>query len=144
MPSLCSDICVHHWRVCTLSVRRFMGIWKERGKKRPLDGTVAWCISPLTGPSLFYVCFHHMALFYPLPVPSVCLPTTLPSSFSHFLFFSMHSMYGSCTAGNWTRNHTVQIDVRCLKSPGILTKDSLTATLCCTLITRLICSGSDI
>lgn len=73
--------------------------WLERtGQKRPLDGTVAWYIYPLSAPSLFYECFYGITL--PLPVPSVLLPPTLPSSLYFSLpLFSMHSMYGSCTAG---------------------------------------------
>lgn len=109
---------------------------ERKGYNWPLDGTVVWCIHLLSARSFFYVCFYHMALSHFLS--SILLPPTLPSSFFPLLFFSMHSMYGSCTAGSWARNHRFRIDVRCLKTPGSLTKDSvwLPHALYCTYLTR--------
>lgn len=133
MPTLCRCIWVHHCSVCTLSVHRFMGVWEGTGKNdRQMALLCDVFIHSAPPPLFFYVFLSHgssSSSFSPL-----CPFTTHPSLlFFSLPLFSMHNMYGSCTAGNWTRNYTVRIDMRCLNSPGSRTKDKvwLPRTLWC-------------
>lgn len=129
----CPDSCVSGWK--------------------GVQGSARWhcCVvySPTRPPPLPILClFLSHGSSSSSSNPSFRLPPTLPSSFFLTPLFSMHSMYdrAGCTAGNWTWNHTVRIDVRCLKSPGRLPKDSfwLPHTLDYTHITRWTYSCSQI
>lgn len=118
MPNLCRHTRLRHWCIYAVNAHRFACL-----EKKWIQASARWhyCVVYLSNQCPFPIL--HLFLSHGSSLSSSPLSFYHPPLHPLFLtppfFYAQHVLYdrASCTAGSWTQNHTVRIDMRCLKKP---------------------------